>query len=308
MNNNKALNKILNSFLIILGLFIAFALLTTCKEEFPATDETIFTIGTCNIEWLGDGIKDLKPRTDDELYKIANMLSMLEADIIGVQEIENDDAMKSIVSKMDGYKYYVCKSKNKSLKQKIGIIYKNIIKVKNIKEYISLSLPENHKSLRPGLICNVEKNGVDFLCMFVHLKSTSEYDSTSEMKNASREIRTTQNELLSKFVDSICKVNPNQKIILLGDFNDTPKRKKYNTMLSLLNNPNIHFLTSEQKSCKYRTNYTIDHIIVNTPAKEKYIDGSLFQLNIYNMFSNDVAKQISDHCPVLVKFDVSKTK
>ena len=289
-------------------ILIAFITFNLHLNSNPNADNTnILTIATYNMEWLGDGIKDQKIRTNNELTKIANMLSMLNADIIGVQEIENNDALKSIVSKMNGYKYYVCQFDKKS-KQRLGIIYKNTINVKNIKEYTPLLVPKFNITLRPGLVCNIEKNGTDFLCLFVHLKSTSRYDSTTKMKETSREIRTQQNQLLSNFVDSINKINPKTKIILLGDFNDMPKRKMYNTMSSLINNSNIHFLTAEQKSCKYPNTYTIDHIIVNTSAKEKYIEGSLFQLNIFNMFNKEEVKKISDHCPVLVKFDVSKKK
>jgi len=294
----KNKNKILLILFCINGLFIAINLQINCQ---------ILTIGTYNTEWLGDGVKDRNLRTNNELIKIANMLSSLEADVIGVQEIENEIAMESVVSKMKGYKYYVCQL-NKKSKQRLGIIYKTIINIKNIKAYTPLLVPQYGVSLRPGLIFNVEKNGVDFLCMLVHLKSTSKYDNTSEKQSLSREIRTQQNQILSNFVDSVNKISPKTKIILLGDYNDTPKRKKYNTMTSLINNPNIHFLTTEQKSCKYPSTYTIDHILINSPAKTIYIEGSLFQLNIFNMFSKEEVKKISDHCPILAKFDVSKNK
>ena len=267
----------------------------------------ILTIGTYNTEWLGDGIKDNNPRTKTELTKIANMLSSLNADVIGVQEVENEIAMESVVSKMKGYKYYVCSS-NKKSKQRLGIIYKSTINIKNIKVYNPLLVPQFGVLVRPGLIFSVGKNGVDFLCMLVHLKSTSRYDDTPEKQKLSREIRTQQNEILSNFVDSVNRISPKTKIILLGDFNDTPKRKKFNTMTSLTNNSNIHFLTTEQKSCKYPTAYTVDHIVINSSAKTLYIDGSLFQLNIFNMFNKEEVKKISDHCPILVKFDVSKKK
>ena len=291
--------------IIIVCIFFYLICFISCKNNFDASSSEILTIGTYNMEWLGDGINDQKQRNDDVLNKIANMLSTLDADIIGVQEVENDAAMESVVSKMSGYDYYVCQLNNGS-KQRVGVIYKKNIRVNNLKTYTPLLVPEFGVSLRPGLICNVEKNGMDFLCMFIHLKATSRFDDTPEKVALSREIRTQQNQILANFVDSINQITPKTKIILLGDFNDTPKRKQHNTMASLTSNSNIHFLTTEQKSCKYPTAYTIDHIVVNSPAKEKYIDGSLFQLNIFNMFSQEDAKNISDHCPILVKFNVSK--
>ena len=271
----------------------------------PKSNKEILTIATYNMEWLGDGINDNKPRNNDILYKIATILSELNADVIGVQEVENDAAIKSVVSKMPNYHYYISKENNNS-KQKIGIIYKKNINIKNIKEYTPLRLPTYNISLREGLVFNVEKNGIDFICMVVHLKSTSRYDSTTEQQNISREIRTKQNQLLSNFIDSINKINPIARVILLGDFNDNPKRKKYNTMVSLIENNNIFFLTAEQKSCKYPIAYTVDHFVVNNPAKAKYIEGSIFQYNIYNSFKKEVASQISDHCPIVIKFNVSK--
>ena len=293
---------IINLLLCISGFFIINNYYASSKSN-----TEILTIGTYNAEWLGDGIKDRNKRTDDELAKIANILTTLDADVIGIQEVENDIAMNKLVSKMPGYKYYLCQLDKKS-KQRLGIIYKSTLNIKNFKSYPQLLVPHYGKSLRPGLICYIEKNGTAFLCMFVHLKSTSRYDNTPEKLNLSREIRTEQNQILSDFVDSVNKVSPKTRIILLGDFNDTPKRKKHNTMAALISNPNINFLTTEQKSCKYPTTYTIDHIVVNNLAKEKYITGSLFQLNIFNMFNKEEVKKISDHCPILVKFDVSKKK
>ncbi len=290
--------------LIAFGLFVSCNLTLISKKQ-PKSNKEILTIVTYNMEWLGDGINDTKPRNNDILSKIATILSDLNADVIGVQEVENDAAIKNVVSKMPDYNYYLCKE-NKKSKLNVGVIYKKNLNLKNIKEYTPLLLPTYNISLREGLVFNVEKNGTEFICMVVHLKSTSRYDSTPALQNLSREIRTNQNQLLSNFVDSINKINPKTKIILLGDFNDNPKRKKYNTMLSLIENPNIFFLTTDQKSCKYPTAYSVDHIVVNNLAKEKYIEGSLFQYNIYNSFNKEVASQISDHCPIAVKFNVAK--
>lgn len=288
----------IRTLLLAFGLFISYNLLARINNE-------TLTIATYNMEWLGDGINDNKPRSNDILYKIASILSNLNADVIGVQEVENDAAIKSVVSKMPDYQYYLIGG-NKKSKQKVGIIYKKNINIKNITEYSPLLLPTYNISLREGLIFNIEKNGIEFICMVVHLKSTSRYDSTFAQQNLSREIRNKQNQLLSNFVDSINKIDISKRVILLGDFNDNPKRKKYNTMISLIENPNIFFLTSEQKSCKYPTAYTVDHIVVNNAAKEKYIEGSIFQYNFYNGFNKEIASQISDHCPILVKFNVSR--
>jgi hypothetical protein len=115
-------------------------------------------------------------------------------DVIGVQEIENETALKNIVSKMEGYNFKLSKQ---DTKQKIGIIYKNYIKVEVIGDYTPLTLTQYGYDTRPGYLLNISKNDFDIVLMIVHLKSTSRYDSTAEIKEASRYMRTLQNNILS---------------------------------------------------------------------------------------------------------------
>jgi len=104
-------------------------------------------LGTFNLEWLGDGIDDKKPRSSADYMKFAEIIANSGMEIVGVQEVENPSAMKKIMKYLPDYKFIVG---NKGSAQNLGLIYKNTIQVESLGEYTPLKVePE---LTRPGLI------------------------------------------------------------------------------------------------------------------------------------------------------------
>jgi len=293
--NSKKLIKLMFMKIYKKYLLIVFALLfVSCSET---SNSENLTIGTFNIEWLGDGIDDNKPRTEAEIQQIADIISSSGMEIIAVQEIENEEALARVVSKMDGYKLKVDKQKGK---QKLGIIYKNYIAVNEIGEYEPLSL--NGKT-RTGYIVEAKKNDYKLLMMIVHLKATSRFDSTEALRIESRMMRHAQAEILSHWADSVMNTGV-KELTIIGDLNDYPTRKNNQTLEPIINNPNLHFLTSDLRSCKNFYWFLIDHIVVSTETLKRFVPGSVFVYDFYDMLPTEEAEQISDHCPISVQLKI----
>ena len=172
--------------------FIPFITLSCNKRDI--FNVNFLTLGSFNMEWLGDGIDDNKPRTEEQLLLIAKILQLSDIEVLGVQEIENEAALNSIVTKMEGYNF--CLSQHPS-KQKLGVIHKDYIQIEVIGDYTPLSLIDFGYNTRPGFLVKVIKNDFDFLMMVVHLKSTSRYDSTIALREESRYQRNLQSKIIS---------------------------------------------------------------------------------------------------------------
>ncbi len=81
------------------------------------------------MEWLGDGTRIEYDRTEEDYKNIANIILDMEADIIGLQEIENENALLRILKYLPDNKSYISSGGNQ---QKLAIISKSNIIIKDI--------------------------------------------------------------------------------------------------------------------------------------------------------------------------------
>ncbi len=256
------------------------------------------TIGTFNIAWLGDGKEDKTPRTLEDIKNINQVITILNADILALQEIENSKAIESIV---DTTKYYIIASTYPK-EQKTALIINKKIEI--IKTYQLDAISLGNEDLRPGLVAYCKYNGFDFLVGSFHFKSTSRYDDTPYKKSRSFDIRQEQSAILIEEINKLISINNDKDVILLGDFNDNPSKK--NSNITALDNDEFDFLTSDMMSCKYSIWKSINHIIVSQSMKSRAKNSTLTMIDINAMFPEEEAKKVSDHCPVLVKFSLSQ--
>lgn len=277
-----------------------------CSEETrePArkiTNPNEIIVGTFNIEWLGDGVSDRIERNEQDYKNIAKIIEETQCDIVGVQEIENFNALAKLINYMPDYSFYITRD---DAPQKVGLIYHKSLKVQYISDYSPLEVEE--KRTRPGLIAAVKKGNFDFLVLVVHFKATSRFDDTKEKVEQSRIFREKQATVVSLWIDSVLNHKNEQDLFVVGDFNDTPLRKKFNTLIPLLSNANVIFLTEQLKSCKFPNAYVIDHILVTKQVTDRYIQNSVTLYNTFQLYTTEVAEKISDHCLIFARFDVTK--
>jgi predicted extracellular nuclease len=218
-----------------------------------------------------------------------------------LQEIENMQALNQLLVHLPDYTA-ILGSGGKS--QNVGFMYRKSLKVESIGEYLPIAIDPSRN--RPGYVVKVKKGNFDCYVMSVHFKSTSRFDSTDEMRIESRRIRREQSQKAMAWIDSIKSNNIDQDIFIVGDLNDFPKREKEPTLQALTNSSEITFLTSEMKSCKFQSFYVIDHIIASKSAQNRFIKGSEHIIDIYSMHSKEVVEKISDHCPIVMQFDVTQ--
>ncbi len=285
----------LNRIFFVLSLFFIFSCSTKpVKYEF----ETI-RIATFNIEWLGDGIDDKKMREESDYLRIAEVIEKLDADLIGLQEIENEKALLKLMVHLPDFSYVMG---NTGWVQNPAIIFRKNIDVRFVNNYQPLAVKEN--KTRAGLWVKVRKENFDFHMMVVHFKSTSSFDNTPELKAESFQLRQLQSKALRKWADSLVTSGTEQDIIIIGDFNDNPNRTNMRNLEQLVYDGEFSFLTQDMGSCKNPRWDLIDHVAVNKSVKNRYVEGSEFVYDIFQSHWEHQSEMISDHCPVLVSFEI----
>ena len=280
--------------LILFVLIVA----TSCTKVSFDKQQTV-VVGTFNMEWLGDGIDDRIKRSERDYERLAEVIENTNADVLGLQEIENEDALKRIMKYLPDFSYIMGST---GYIQNPAVVFRKDVEVKFHEHYQPLAVVKNKS--RAGLVVSVRKGNFDWTMMVVHLKSTSRYDSTQEMRTASYEMRLKQAEVLRNWADSIITKTTEQDIIIVGDFNDNPKRPKSQNMQPLVHDESFRFLTEDFKSCANPNWDMIDHIVVNKSAIKRFFVNSQFVYNIHHAYTKSEIDKISDHCPVIVAFDI----
>jgi len=294
--------SLVTRYLSLVTCHLSLLFLASCSSTSFDTSQFV-TIGTFNLEWLGDGASDKKPRTDADYLLIADVIEKTGADVIGVQEVENEAALRKILRYLDGWKGTVGST---ARDQNVGLLWRESVKVVVEGEYMPVAI--EHGRNRPGFVVNCTKSGLSWKMMVVHLKSTSRYDSTAEMREESRRVRTRQVDVIAAWTDSLLTVASEPNVIVVGDFNDYPQRTNAPTLTTLLQSSKMKFVTEGVKSCKDKNFVTIDHVVVSPSVLQRLIKGTERTENFRAFLSAQDADMVSDHCPVIVRFSTSSPR
>jgi endonuclease/exonuclease/phosphatase family metal-dependent hydrolase len=286
--------------LFLFELVLCSLICTSCQKTSEHPANTRLTIGTFNMEWFGDNTPDdHKPRTAQDIMLLAEVVRCAEADILAIQEIENEQAMKRLLEYLPEYSFVLGTSGGK---QHVGFLYKSDLAITPLGEVTSIAIQSNRT--RAGLLVQCQVGAQKWLLLGLHLKSTSRADSTPELEQHSRELRSLQAAQVRAWSDSVLAADSLAHFVILGDCNDSPMKKK-STLDTLKNSPYLVFLTSQMRSCTYEGLPAIDHIICSKQAIKRFARGSLHSLNTHAMLKEHDAKRVSDHCPVVCQFDFS---
>ena len=285
---------------VLAAALVCIALIGGCARQEGLEGRDRIVVGTFNIAWLGDGSNDRVPRTTDDYRRVAETIRQTGADILGLQEIENSAAVDSVLKHLPGFERVVG---TRGREQNVAVIYRTGMSVTSAGEYMPVAIQEGRN--RPGLVLECRAGNFDWTMMVVHFKSTSRYDSTADMKEQSRVVRRQQAEKVREWVQEVTAKGGEKDVILIGDFNDFPAREKGPTLTPLQDPALLTFLTADMTSCKNKHWKVIDHIVVSTSARRRYIDGTLFLWNVYDQYPKDEAGKISDHCPIVAQFDIA---
>ncbi|CZE48915.1 endonuclease/exonuclease/phosphatase family protein [Campylobacter geochelonis] len=253
-------------------------------------------IATFNVENLFDGqnngneysdFKIGKSNWSNEKYlrkldRLSSLLKELDADIIGLQEIENMQVLSNLAKK-SGYKYYEF-SKSKNSPFGVGVLSK--IKIKN-KEIYRVPNVKTRDILRVDFAVS----GGEFSVFINHFPAAK--NPLNERKAAARVLRNASKDV--------------KNAILLGDFNtDFGSRSLLN---EIINDGFIDLWStiSRVKRSSHIANRAIDHILLSESFFQNSYKKDSFKVFLSSKFY-DRKNSISDHYPIYFTLNLSFDK
>ncbi len=276
---------------IVLLNVVSYGCTTTIKQP-PVR----VTLGTFNMEWFGDNSSDdHKPRTNADDALLAEVLRDTDTHVLAVQEIENTEALKRLLRLLPEYRFVLGSTGGK---QHVGFLYRPPVEIDSVQELVAIAVEEGRT--RAGLLVRCRVGAIHWLMLAVHLKSTSRADSTPALEERSRTLRRLQVAQIRAWADSVLEKTKEQNVIILGDWNDSP-RKKQNALDTLKSALRLTFLTSDLMSCSYSALPAIDHIVVSDSLLRHVLPGTLRTVNFRAMLPDKEVQRVSDHCPVVVQ-------
>lgn len=294
---------------------------------------TTLEIVNWNLEWFGS--TSLGPTNDDQQEQnIKTVLKNLNADVYCVLEVVDEARLKTLVAQMPGYDYKISNFASHtnpfesnpgplSEAQKLAFIYRTAI-FSNISTTALLSVGVNTAAdlsnpnynywssgrfpymLSADVTLNCRTENMKFV--LVHAKANTAPLPTSydRRKSGADELHTLLNQTY-----------PNDKIIILGDFNDDLDRSittGYTTTSwsSFTSDPDSFDpitlpLSEAGKKSTVSYNDVIDHVIVSNEMEQYYLPKSANILSDVSSLIDNYAKTTTDHYPVFSRYIFSNT-
>ncbi len=226
----------------LLSLLVVMFMLFTLAPSVSAQTDNVLTVATYNVENAFDVYDD--PYTKDEgtdvklrweYERIAEALKAINADVVGFQEVENEHVLQALVDEYlpgMGYKHVAVPLTNDTRGIKLGLISRLPIESITSYRWQTLLHPEADRSWRFARDLFHAKlrlpNGELLNVFVVHLKSkgSREGDPQSVKWRSSEAMR------IRQIISDMLAENPDEKIILMGDFNSQPGEPALNALLT----------------------------------------------------------------------------
>ncbi len=304
---------------------VLFVLLTLLLARTTQAQSNQISIAAYNTEWLMDVFDDpytsderRAPKPREELLALAKALRAVNADVVGVSEVENEGVLRAFVAELlsdMGYQYVAAQPTNSDRGQNLGVISRY-----PIDKLISYRFQEVQPEVNSGNLTVGAKRMARDLghvvvrgpgnqpvhVMVVHFKS--KFDSEGDPK--SQRWRTAEAMFARQQVEAVLKQDPQALLAVIGDFNDTPGSSTLNALLNPDSNGQIVLYDAHRHvnpddritflKEPFRREGPIDYILASPALDRLRVPGGAKVLADEKLLSG------SDHAPVVVTFDLSR--
>ena len=271
------------------------------------TQEDTFEVVTWNIEWFGSDSRG--PRDEGrQRSNVASVMRNMDADLYALQEITSEEALRNLVSSLDGYRGFIADYISQS--QKLAYIYKTAT-VDSVSSFRLTSFQEAYDwAFRLPYVFEINfriGNEVTPLTI-INLHAKANTGSSSD-RQESYNRRADAAASLYQFIQND---RPNEEIIIAGDYNDDVDVSIYNnleTPYDEFTEDDVNFrilseeLTDAGEQSTVGFDDMIDHITITDELFDFYVSSSV---DVFDTgFISNYGSTTSDHYPVWSTFDFS---
>ncbi len=256
-------------------------------------------VGTWNIRWFGSP----NERPDDDALQLQNaarVLREMQLDVVGLQEISNPTLFRQLVDSLDGYRGILAPI---SQTQKTAILYRTatIDSVSAGFYFTSGDWASGRYPYAFTFDATIGEKTRRFTLLNLHAKATL---SATRLQDYSR--RQADAAQLKAQLDAR---NPDDNLIVVGDFNDDVDRSVVNDQPSpyasfVADSAHYRFLTASLSERGFQSisgGQMFDHILVSDEVLRPYFEGTERVEN--PLYIGSYLSTTSDHYPVWVRFD-----
>ena len=268
----------------------------------PEVDQKPWTVGSANtLDVLTWNIRQF-PTNSTTTSKVADLIWQMGVDLVAVQEIADIDAFHELLCALPGYEGVLSTDQYSTGEyQKTGYIYRSSqITVRAITPVFT---SDNSAFPRPPLKADIDVHLPDgaqtqFTIIDVHLKAGVSVDDAARRRDAVVKLK--------GLVDGLVLATPGSKVMIVGDFNDSPDDSAGENVFTAFLDDSSHY-TVLTLALAQADDYSyipypslIDNMIVTSTllsdtaggyTEVLLLDEEITQYNYEN--------QVSDHRPVV---------
>ena len=278
----------------IILLCLLMVIFSCAKNKVIDSSRPSINIGTdSNLDIITWNLQNF-PKHNTTINYLLELISIMDPDIIALQEIENETAFNTLKDGLANYNGIITNSASYNIN--LALLYSNNLEVESIYEIFEddwWSFP------RSPLVAQIVWNGQNVYIINNHFKAMGGTENKARRKTASEKLENYVNEYWG-----------DENIIILGDLNDDLNDEGVNVFQNFINDStNYKFLDMEIAYGSY-TNFSkpdypshLDHILITNELFDEFKNpGSKVEtIHIENYFDggwNEYENFVSDHRPV----------
>lgn len=282
-------------------LFLIALTVTGCKKDpvtTPEPDEGT-DYSSCIITTSDQGFEVMTwnleqyPISSFTMEEVSNVITSLDPDVVALQEITSEDVFNTLVDNLDGWEGSIAVSGNLNL----AFLYKP--SEITLLEPVSQIITDNSYAFpRPPAIIKIEHELGQVYLVDIHLKCCDGTENVARRKEAASLIKTYIDENL-----------PNDRVVVLGDFNDEiySSDGSEDTFNNFIDDPDNYKFADMDIAMGNESGWSypgwpshIDHILITNEFFGDQLDVNVLQLN--NCYENYFS-WVSDHRPVIMRVE-----
>ena len=263
--------------------------------------------GYSTLEVMTWNLKQFPLSGDETIENVQEIISDLKVDLIAFQEINSYAAYQTLQNLLPAYEFIIT---NYWGDFSLNLAYAYRTDFLNLNNSTTLFSSEGYNfAYRYPFMASFSwqcgNSSLNFSAINIHLKAYGDSESFQRRYESC--------QIISDYINAQINIG-NDKIIVLGDFNDeTNESQNNNSLWPLVVNSNSQFITNQINGDNYFNSYIlgssslIDHILITTGFNDYLINDLVTTIRVddyvgYNYYTNN----ISDHRPVLWKIYINE--
>ncbi len=258
-------------------------------------------IATWNLEWLttrpaGDPAlpEDVLPKHFEGIDALRRYALMLDADVIAFQEVDGPEVAARVFPR----ERYVIVTTADDVVQRVGFAIRRGIPFTRNPDLVGLVVfPDAVHRLRSGADITIELPSARLRLLAVHLKTGCNHD---RLASASRTCETLRRQVAPLQGWIAQRREEGVPFVLLGDFNRRMDGRDELLAALTATAPLLRATEGRASPC-WGGNSFIDHILAGGAARA-WMQPDTLRVMVYRETNEAAKQQLSDHCPVSVRF------